>query len=73
MQAGMFWGYVGLVDELARRCKSELKEMEPTKEVVCIATGGLAHLIGEACKEIQSIERDLTLQGLWDLYHLNQK
>lgn len=73
MQAGMFWGYVGLVDELARRCKSELKEMEPTKEVVCIATGGLAHLIGEACKEIQSIERDLTLQGLWDLYVLNQK
>lgn len=73
MQAGMFWGYVGLVDELARRCKAELQEMEPTKEVVCIATGGLAHLIGEACKEIQSIERDLTLQGLWDLYHLNQK
>ena len=73
MQAGMFWGYVGLVDELARRCRAELTMMEPQQEVFCIATGGLANLIGEACQEIQSIDRDLTLQGLWDLYYLNQK
>lgn len=73
MQAGMFWGYVGLVNELARRCKAELKAMEPKAEVFCIATGGLANLIGEACQEIQSIDRDLTLQGLWDLYYLNQR
>ena len=73
MQAGMFWGYVGLVNELAHRCKEELKRMEPDQEVLCIATGGLANLIGEACHEIQSIDRDLTLQGLWDLYYLNQR
>lgn len=72
MQAGMFWGYVGLVNELAKRCKQELQVLEPGISVYCIATGGLANLVGSDCEEIDEIEHDLTLLGLWDLYQLNR-
>jgi len=71
MQAGMFWGYVGLVNELARRCKNELRILNPSGPVRCIATGGLANLVGSDCEEIDSVQHNLTLFGLWDLYHLN--
>lgn len=73
MQAGMFWGYVGLVNELASRCKQELQDLEPNAEIQCIATGGLANLVGSDCTEIDTIEDHLTLYGLWDLYCLNHK
>ena len=73
MQAGMFWGYVGLVNELASRCKQELHDLEPNAEIQCIATGGLANLVGSDCTEIDTIEDHLTLYGLWDLYCLNHK
>lgn len=72
MQAGMFWGYVGLVNELARRCKEELRALDPSADVLCIATGGLANLVGSDCHEIDQIEHNLTLFGLWDLFYLNQ-
>jgi len=73
MQAGLFWGYVGLVEGLAARCKKELQDLEGgTISVRCIATGGLANLIGKACSEIEAIDDYLTLRGLWILFELNQ-
>ena len=72
MQAGMFWGYVGLVNELASRSKKELQEY-CTGEIVCVATGGLSYLIGQACSSIDVLDGDLTLKGLWLLYLRNQK
>lgn len=73
MQSGLFWGYVGLVDELSRRCKIELAEVagiEPSA-VGCVATGGLANLVGRACTEIDVVDRNLTLQGLRILHGMN--
>lgn len=61
MQSGLFWGYVGLVDGLARHCKTELGGGRP---VPCIATGGLSNLVGRACVEIDEVDEHLTLQGL---------
>lgn len=72
MQSGLFWGYVGLVDGLARRCKEELAARSG-KEARCLATGGLAHLIGGACDEVDEVDADLTLQGLRLLWFLNQR
>lgn len=60
MQSGLFWGYVGLVDGLARRCKAELGP----GPVPCVATGGLANLVGRACAEIDEVDDHLTLHGL---------
>lgn len=62
MQSGLFWGYVGLVDGLARRCKAELGA--PGVRVPCIATGGLSNLVGRACAEIDEVDEHLTLTGL---------
>ena len=67
MQSGLFWGYVGLVNELARRCKAEF-EVRPR----CVATGGLARLIGGACDEIDAHDEHLTLKGLRILWDRNQ-
>ncbi len=61
MQSGLYWGYVGLVDGLARRCKAQLAGGQ---RVPCVATGGLANLIGRACAEIDDVDEHLTLAGL---------
>ena len=67
MQSGLFWGYVGLVDGLASRCKAELGG-----DVRCVATGGLARLIGSACSAIDEIDEFLTQAGLRILWDLNR-
>jgi type III pantothenate kinase len=59
MQAGIVFGYVGLVDELVKRIKLEMK----TKPKV-LATGGLASLIGRESKTIEEIDENLTMEGL---------
>ena len=74
MQAGLYWGYVGLVDELAKRSKSELQERSNCKkeDVRCIATGGLAQLVGQSCTQIEDIDHYLTLRGLALLFERNR-
>jgi len=71
MQSGLFFGYVGLVDGLARRCKDELRKpgQAPPR---CVATGGLSNLIGRACEEVDEVDEDLTLQGLRLLWERNR-
>ncbi len=71
MQSGLFFGYVGLVDGLARQCKAELSRAGD--RVPCLATGGLANLIGRACDEIDEVNNDLTFDGLRMLWELNHR
>jgi len=71
MQSGLYWGYVGLVDGLAARCKAELSAQSGGVHVRCVATGGLANLLGTACGEIDEIDDDLTLRGLSILWERN--
>lgn len=59
MQAGIYWGYVGLIEGLAKRIEGELGE--PMK---LIATGGLAPLFADATTAIEHLDPDLTLDGL---------
>lgn len=67
MQSGIFYGFVGQVDEIARRIKQELKG-DPT----VVATGGLADLIFTESKMIDKVDHLLTLTGLRIIYERNK-
>jgi type III pantothenate kinase len=61
MQAGLFFGYVSMVDGIVTRIRAELPD---GARAVCIATGGMAGVLANETATIQRVEPDLTLQGL---------
>lgn len=71
MQSGLFWGYIGLIEGLTARIKTELAQSS-TKPIQVIGTGGLARLFNQHTAVIDRIEPELTLEGLRIIYELNQ-
>ena len=67
MQSGVYWGYVGLVREIAARIKAEYDR--PMK---VIGTGGLAPLFQDAFTLFDVIEDDLTMHGLTVIHRFNK-
>ncbi len=61
MQAGLFFGYVSMVDGIVTRIRAELPSGD---RAICIATGGMAGVLSNETTTIQRVEPDLTLQGL---------
>jgi type III pantothenate kinase len=66
IQAGIFYGYLALVDGLAQRM---IKEVGGRPKV--IGTGGLAPLFKGESRVIDEVDETLTLDGLRILYELN--
>lgn len=61
IRVGVLWGTADAVDGLVRRIKAEW----PSKhQPLVVATGGLASLVAPLCKELASVQSDLTLIGL---------
>jgi len=60
IKSGLLYGYTELVDGMVKRIKGEMKPARPK----VIATGGLSGIIKQLSSEIETIEPDLTLQGL---------
>jgi type III pantothenate kinase len=67
MQAGIYYGYIGLVDGILERL---LTEIPGVKTVV--ATGGQADLIASGSKYIREVDQMLTLVGLKLIYDRNR-
>ncbi|MDP3183455.1 MAG: type III pantothenate kinase [Desulfobaccales bacterium] len=67
MNAGIIYGYVGLVEGIVSRIKEALGDNPRV-----IATGGLACLIATETKSIDAVDDYLTLKGLKIIYERNR-
>ena len=67
MQSGVFWGYIGLIEGLITRIKSEWD-----RPMTVIGTGGVASLFHGATISIDHFDPDLTIRGMLEIWRRNQ-
>ena len=67
MQAGIVFGFAGLVDYIVLKIKREMK----CPDMQVVATGGFSEIIASEISCIDHVDKLLTLQGLKYLYDLN--
>ena len=68
MHAGIYWGYIALMEGLVSRLKAEIG-----RPSMVLATGGLATLFEKHSTVFDAIEPDLTITGLSLLYARSQR
>lgn len=66
MQAGVFWGYIALIEGLVARIKTEWG-----KPMTVVGTGGVAALFHDATTVIDHFDPDLTIRGLLEVHRRN--
>jgi len=69
METGVLWGYVGMIEGLLRRLRDE---QGGTSRLPAIATGGLAGLFADHLPDIDAVDPDLTIRGLFEIYARNR-
>src|SRR3989339_523888 len=68
MQAGIMYGYAGLVDGIVERIKAEVDSAP-----LGVATGGLAKVIAGVAASIEIVDEMLTIEGLRIIFQRNLK
>ena len=66
MQSGVFWGYIGLIEGLIARIKSEWD-----RPMSVVGTGGVASLFHGATTSIDHFDPDLTIRGMLEIWRRN--
>lgn len=66
MQSGVFWGYIGLIEGLVARIKSEWD-----RPMTVVGTGGVASLFHGATSSIDKFDPDLTIRGMLEIWRRN--
>lgn len=66
MQSGVFWGYIGLIEGLVARIKSEWD-----RPMTVVGTGGVASLFHGATTSIDKFDPDLTIRGMLEIWRRN--
>ncbi len=67
MKSGVYWGYVGLIEGLIARIKTE----HGRDDMKVLVTGGLAPLFADATEVFDAVDPDLTMKGLLIIHHRN--
>jgi type III pantothenate kinase len=68
MHAGIFWGYVGLIEGIVARIKAEYGH-----PMTVVATGGLAPIFLSSTDAIEHVDSDITLRGLVLIHQRNRR
>ena len=68
LQAGLLYGYVGQVNYIIKKMKQEIQN----EKARVVATGGMALLIADESKNIDTLDGLLTLKGLRLIYERNK-
>ena len=66
IQSGIYWGYVGLVTFIIKKIQSKFK-----KKLFCVSTGGLSKTISKDINLINTINENLTIKGLIEIFKIN--
>jgi len=68
MQAGILWGYVGMIKEMAQKIRNELSD-----DYRIIATGGLSFIMSELQDVFSDVDSNLTMDGLYLMWRDHKK
>lgn len=68
MQAGVYWGYIGLVEGICARIRAE-----KARPMTVIGTGGLSTLFAQGTDVLEKIDTDLTIHELVVIDRLNRE
>ena len=68
MQAGIYWGYVGLIQRINQQIR-----LERDRPMKIIATGGLATLFDQEPELFDQVDGELTMTGLVEINRFNRE
>ena len=68
LRSGFYWGYAGLINNIILKIEKETK-----KKYKIIFTGGYADLFKTSIKRSFSIDKNITINGIIEIYKTNKK